>query len=74
MDVSWHCTGGGDQDHPQEKKYKKESWLSKEALQIAEKKSEVKGKGDKDIPIWMQSSKQQQGEIRKPSSVINAKT
>ena len=27
----------------------------------------------KDIPIWMQSSKEQQGEIRKPSSVISAK-
>jgi len=27
----------------------------------------------KDKPIWMQSSKEQQGEIRKPSSVINAK-
>ena len=27
----------------------------------------------KDIPIWMQSSKEYEGEIRKPSSVINAK-
>ena len=27
----------------------------------------------KDIPIRMQNSKEQQGEIRKPSSVINAK-
>ena len=27
----------------------------------------------KDMPIWMQSSKEQQGEIRKPSSVNNAK-
>ena len=27
----------------------------------------------KDIPIQMQSSKEQQGEITKPSSVINAK-
>ena len=26
-----------------------------------------------DIHIWMQSSKENQGEIRKPSSVINAK-
>ena len=25
------------------------------------------------IPIWMQSSKEEQGEIRKPSSVIIAK-
>ena len=27
----------------------------------------------KDIPIWMQSSKEEQGEIRKPSSVIGIK-
>ena len=40
---SRHCTGGGDQDHLQEK-CKKEKWLS-EALQIAEKRREAKGKG-----------------------------
>ena len=27
---------------------------------------------EKDIPIWMQSLKEQQGEIRKSSSVITA--
>ena len=33
--------------------------LSKEALQIAEKRREAKGKGEKkDIPIRMQSSKE----------------
>ena len=32
------------------KKYKKAKWFSEEALQIAEKR-EVKGKGEKDIPI-----------------------
>jgi len=31
-----------------EKKCKKAKWLSKEALQIAEKRREVKGKGEKD--------------------------
>ena len=45
----WHCTGGSDQDHPQEKKkYKKVKWLSEEALQIATKRREIKGKGEKD--------------------------
>ena len=39
----WHCTGGSDQDHPQEKKYKKAKWLSKEA----QKRIEVQGKGEK---------------------------
>ena len=33
---------------PQKKKYKKAKWLSEEALQIAEKKREVKGKGEKE--------------------------
>ena len=33
---------------PMEKKSKKAKWLSEEALQIAEKRREVKGKGEKD--------------------------
>ena len=44
----WHCTGGSDQDHLQEKKFKKAKWLSEEALQIAEKRREAKGKGEKE--------------------------
>ena len=45
----WHCTGGGDQEHPQgKKKCKKAKWLSEEALQIAEKRREAKGKGEKE--------------------------
>ena len=48
--------------------------LSEEALQIVKKKIKAKGKGEKkDKPIWIQSSKEYQGEIRKPSYVINAK-
>ena len=43
-----HCTGGRDQNHPQEEKCKKAKWLSEEALQIAEKRREVKGKGAKE--------------------------
>ena len=38
------CTGRGDQNHPQEKEMQKAKWLSEEALQIAEKRREVKGK------------------------------
>ena len=45
---SWHCTGGSDQDHPQEKKCKKAKWLSEEVLKIAEKRRDVKGKGEKE--------------------------
>ena len=33
---------------PKKKKCKKVKWLSKEALQTAEKRSEVKGKGEKE--------------------------
>ena len=33
---------------PKKKKCKKAKWLSEEALQIAEKKREVKGKGEKE--------------------------
>ena len=45
---SCHCTRGSDQDHPQEKETQKGKWLSEEALQIAEKRREVKGKGEKE--------------------------
>ena len=69
---SWHCTGGSDQDNPQEKE--KAKWLSEEALQISEKEERLKTKEKrKDILIWMKSTKEQQGEKRKPSPVISAK-
>ena len=37
-----------DQDHPQEKERQKEKSLSEEALQIAVKRREAKGKGEKE--------------------------
>ena len=55
---------------PKKKEFKKAEWLSKEGLQ--KKKSESKGE-EKHIPNWMQSSREQQGEIRKPSYMNNAK-
>ena len=45
---SEHYTGGGDQNHPQEKENKKAKWLSEEALQMAVKRREVKSKGEKE--------------------------
>ena len=42
-----------DQDHPQEKKCKKAKWLSEEALQIAVKRREAKGKGEKERYIHL---------------------
>ena len=44
---------------PKKKKCKKAKWLSGEALQIAEKRRNTKGKGEKErYTIWMQSSKE----------------
>ena len=43
---------------PKRKKFKKAKWLSEEALQIAEKRREMKDKGEKErYTHWMQSSK-----------------
>ena len=47
MDGLCHCTGGSDQDHPQEK-CRKAKWVSEEALQIAEKRREAKSQGEKE--------------------------
>ena len=40
---------GGIKNIPKKKKCKKAEWLSEEALQIAVKRREVKGKGEKEI-------------------------
>ena len=59
---------------PKKKKFKQAKWLSEKALQIAEKRREVKGKGEKERYIHLNPEYQRTaGEIRKPSSVINAK-
>ena len=49
---------------PRKNKCKRAKWLSEEALQIAKKRREVKGK---DISNFMQSSREEQGEISRPS-------
>ena len=43
----------GVQDQPQGKKIQEAKWLSKEALQIAEKRREAKGKGEKERYIYL---------------------
>ena len=59
---SWHCTGGSDEDHPKENEMQKGKmvfWKGKKALQIAMKRREAKGKGEKERhTVWMQSSKE----------------
>jgi len=59
---------------PKKKKCKKAKWLSEEALQIAEKRREVKGKAEKERYAHFNAEfQEQQGKIIKPSSMINAK-
>ena len=44
----WHCTEAGIKTILEKKKSEKAKWLSEEALQIAEKTREAKGKGEKE--------------------------
>ena len=65
----------GIKTNPQEKEMqKKAKWLSEEALQIAVKRREAKSKGEKEKYTHLKAEFQRiAGEIRKPSSMINAK-
>ena len=59
---------------PKEKKCKKAKWLSKEAFQRAEKRREVKGKGEKERYTHLNAEFQRIARRdKKPSSAINAK-
>ena len=59
---------------PKKKKCKKAKCLSEEALKIAEKRREAKGKGEKERYTCLNAEFQKQhGAIRKPSLVTNAK-
>ena len=59
---------------PMEKKCKKAKWLSGEALQIAVKRREGKTKGENERYTHLNAEFQRiEGDIRKPSSAINAK-
>ena len=56
------------------KNAKRQNGFSEEALQIAEKGRDMKGKGIKDRYTHLNAEFQRkQGEMRKPSSVISAK-
>ena len=59
---------------PKKKKYKQAKLLSEEALQIAVKRREVKGKGEKERYTHLNAEFQKiKREIRKLSPMINAK-
>ena len=58
---------------PKKKKCKKAKWLSEEALQIAEKRREAKGKGEKERDTYLKAEFQRiTRRNRKTSSGINA--
>ena len=58
---------------PKKKKCKKAKWLSEEVLQIAEKRREAKGKGEKERYTLLNAEFQRTARRDKPFSVINAK-
>ena len=71
---SWHCIGGRDQDHPQEKEMKKAKWLSEEALEIAETRRKDKVKGEKERYTYLNAEFQRVARRdRKHSLEISAK-
>ena len=55
--IAWHCTGGSDQDHPQEKEIEKGKMVVWGGLKNSWKEVKAKEK-KKDIPIWIQSYKE----------------
>ena len=60
---------------PKRKKCRKAKWLSKEALQIAVRRREVKSKGEKERYTHLNAEFQRttRRDKKKPSSVINGK-
>ena len=71
--VTWYRRQGS-RPSPKKKKCKKAKWLSGEDLQIAEKRREVKSKGEKERYKHLNAEFQRIArKDRKPSSVINAR-
>ena len=71
---SSHCPRGGDHIILKKQKCKKAKWLSEEASQIAEKRREAKGKGEKERYTHLNAEfRRIERRDRKPSSVISAK-
>ena len=59
---------------PKKKKCKQAKWLSEDTLQIALKRRDMKGKGEKERYIHLNAEFQRIARrVRNPSSVINAK-
>ena len=68
------CRRQGSRPSSWKRNAKKAKWLSEEALQIAVKRREVKGKGEKEKYTNLNAEFQKIARRdKKPSSVINAK-
>ena len=63
----------GSRPFPWKRNAKKAKWLSGEPLQIAVKRREAKGKGEKERYLFECRVPKNSKEIRKPSSAINVK-
>ena len=69
----WKRRGDRDQDHSHGKEMQIAKWLAEEALQIAEKRREVKSKREKECYIQLNAEFQRIARRdKKASSVINA--
>ena len=55
---------------PKKKKYKKAKWLSEEDLQIAEKRREAKGKGEKERYTHLNAEFQRIARVDKKASLL----
>ena len=74
MEVHDIVQGSGIKTIPKKKKCKKAKWFSEEALQRAVKRTEVKGKGEKERYTHLNAEFQRTARRdKKASSVINAK-
>ena len=58
---------------PKKNKWKKAKWLPEEALQIAEKRTEAKGKGEKERYTHLDAEFQRIARRKKTTSVNKAK-
>ena len=71
---SWHCIGDRNQDHPKEKEMQKSEMAVWGGLTNSCEKTGAKSKGEKERYNHLNAEFQRTArEIRKPSSLINAK-
>ena len=74
MEVCHIVQEAGINTFPKKKKCKQAKWLSEDTLQIALKRRDMKGKGEKERYIHLNAEFQRIARrVRNPSSVINAK-